>query len=66
MGNNNKRNAEGYSDPTAYLALSKIEKEEHQLVHLKKVLGEICSLSGFRIKGQITFVEKKSGHLFRI
>lgn len=66
MTNVDKRNAEGYFDPTPYLALSKIEREEQILRQLKKVLNDICGLAGFRIKGQIVFVEKRTGHSRKI
>ncbi len=65
MSHDNRKNAEGYSDPTAYAALTRIEKEEERVRQLKKVLGEICALSGFRLKGQITLVDKKSGHSYK-
>lgn len=63
---NSRRNAEGYSDPTAYAALSKIEKDEHQLKQTKQILGEVCALSGYKLKGQITLVDKRSGHMVRL
>ena len=63
---NSRRNAEGYSDPTAYAALSNIEKEERLAKQLKKTLGEVCALSGYRIKGEITLVNKRSGHTIRL
>ena len=63
---NIKRNAEGYSDPTAYAAITRIDKDEQRIRHLKKVLGEICALSGYRIKGDIVLVDKRSGHTVRL
>ncbi len=66
MNYDNRRNAEGYSDPTAYAALSKIEKEQQRIKQLKKILSEVCAFSGFRLKGQIMLVDKKSGHIFKL
>ena len=66
MSHDNRKNAEGYFDPTAYAALTRIEKEEERIRQLKKVLGEICALSGFRLKGQLTFVDKKSGRSYKM
>lgn len=57
----NKRNSEGYFDPTAYAALSKIEREEAHIRKLKETLKEVCELSGYRLKGQVSLVDKKSG-----
>ena len=62
----NKRNKEGYSDPTAYAAFAKIEKEEQQAKQLKKILGEICALSGYRLKGQVILVNKYSGYTVKL
>ena len=66
MKNNKGSNAEGYSDPTASAAISKIDQEEQELKRLKKVLGEVCALSGFRLKGQITVIDRKSGYSYRL
>ena len=65
VNNDTKRNSEGYSDPTVHAALSRISKEEQELQHLKKVLSDICALSGYRLKGQVTLVEKKTGFVHR-
>ncbi len=62
----NKRNAEGYLDPTAYAALSKIEREEAHTRKLKAALNQICELSGFRLKGQIILVERKTGRTYKL
>lgn len=61
----NKRNSEGYSDPTAYAALSKMEREEAHLRKLKAALSQVCELSGYRLKGQIFLVDKKTGQTFK-
>ena len=66
MSNDFKRNAEGYSDPTAYAALTKIAIEEQRLKQIKRIIGEVCALSGYRLKGQITLVEKRTGYTVRL
>jgi hypothetical protein len=38
-----KRNSEGYWDPTSYAALSQIEREEYRKAHPKRPLVYICS-----------------------
>ena len=43
-----------------------MEMEEQQLRQLKKIIGEVCALSGFRLKGQIALVDKHSGHTYRL
>lgn len=64
--NNSRYNSEGYSDPTAHAALSKINKEEQRLKQIRQILGEVCALSGYRLKGQITLVDKRTGHTVRL
>ena len=63
---NNRYNAEGYSDPTAHAALNKIDKEAHRLKQIRQVLGEVCALSGYQLKGQITLVDKRTGQTVRL
>lgn len=61
-----KKNSEGYYDPTAYFAMTKIEQEEQRLRHLKKILNEVCELSGYRLKGPVIFEDKRSGHTHKL
>lgn len=62
MGNISRKNEEGYS----YAALSKISREEQIAKQLKKILSEVAALSGFRLKGQILLVDKKSGNSYKL
>ncbi len=61
-----RKNAEGYSDPTAYEALYNIEHEEierfHKLLH---TLFYLCDLAGFEIEGRVVLIDKKSGKIWR-
>lgn len=51
---NPRRNAEGYSDPTAYEALKNIEREEDERFHrLLHTLFYLCELADFEIEGRI-------------
>lgn len=59
MGNISRKNEEGYSDPTAYAALSKISREEQIAKQLKKILSEVAALSGFRLDGPYSKSSKK-------
>jgi len=61
----NKRNSEGYSDPTAYVALSKIEQEEARVRKLRVAITQICDLAGFRIQGEVYLVNKRDGTVWR-
>ncbi len=62
----NKRNSEGYFDPTAYAALSKLEREETNVQKLKEVLKQICELSGYKLKGTISLMDKKTGQTYKL
>lgn len=59
---NPRRNAEGYSDPTAYEALKNIEREEDERFHR---LFYLCELAGFEIEGRIILVDKRNGRVWR-
>lgn len=61
-----RKNAEGYYDPTAWAALSAIEREERQAKKLKKTIYPMCELAGFQLKGQIILSEIGSGKTFRV
>lgn len=62
------RNAEGYSDPTARAAMTKVvsEDEADRKCHaLLKTIFAACELAGFEIDGRITFREKSTGRMWR-
>lgn len=61
-----KKNSEGYHDPTAYLAEKNIEQEERRLRHLKKILNEVCELSGYRLVGTVIFMNERTGHTCKL
>ena len=58
------RNAEGYSDPTAYQAIKNIDREDefHKLLH---TIFDICKFYGFRIEGRIVLVDEVTGKIYR-
>lgn len=63
---NPRKNAEGYSDPTAYEALRNIETKEDERFHkLLYAIFNICELAGFEIEGRIVLVDKRSGRVWR-
>lgn len=61
----NKRNSEGYSDPTAYHALKHIEDEEERFHKLLYAIFDICELANFEIEGRLVLVDKKTGRVWR-
>lgn len=64
-----RRNCEGYSDPTAYAALSKIRREEleqgRRVAKLINVLKYIIENSGFELAARIELREKRTGKEYR-
>lgn len=64
-----RRNSEGYNDPTAYAALSKIQQEEYEqskrVAELIHVLKYIIDKSGFTLASRIELRDKKTGKEFR-
>ena len=64
MGNLRK-NSEGYLDPAAYQAIKHMEKEEERFHKLLHTIFYLCELAGFEVEGRITFVDKKSGRVWR-
>lgn len=65
MSSNDKKNSEGYSDPTAYQALKNIENEEARFHKLLYTIFDICELANFEIEGRIVLVDKRSGKIWR-
>ena len=60
-----KRNGSGYTDPTAYKALKRIDKNEKRVTRVIKALQEVAHLAGFEIEGRITLIDKKTGDIWR-
>ena len=59
-----RKNAEGYSDPTAYEAIKKVDDEYERF---QKVLGcilRVCDISDFKVDGRITLVDKRTGKVW--
>ncbi|MEY8404368.1 hypothetical protein AALA54_13710 [Oscillospiraceae bacterium 44-34] len=65
MAAKDRKNSEGYSDPTAYVAMRNIARDEDRFRKLCKVILNICDVAGFEIRGPIVLVDKKSGKVWR-
>lgn len=63
------KNAEGYSDPTAGAAMSKILREENErqrrVTALIGVLKYIIDAAGFDLQERIVLRDRKSGREYR-
>lgn len=55
-----KKNAEGYSDPTAFEALNRLD-EDTKVHKIMKIIFMLLDLTGFYMDGRITLVSKKTG-----
>lgn len=64
-----KKNREGYNDPTAYAAISKIQRDEieqqRRVSELVNVLKYIIDKSGFELTARIELRDKRTGKEFR-
>jgi hypothetical protein len=63
------KNAEGYNDPTANKAMTKVIREERELQRrvdlLIGVMRNIAELAGFDLVARIAVKDRKSGREFR-
>lgn len=66
---NEKINASGCPDPTAYMAIKKVSKEEEELylkvLELIKVFRSIANFAGFELVGRVHLRHRKTGREFR-
>lgn len=63
-----KKNGSGYSDPTAYKAIKKVEEEKVADERFHKLLDTIfmiCELSGFHIEERLVVKDRKTGKVWR-
>lgn len=59
-----KRNSSGYYDPTAWDAVKNINAE-NRIKKLLDVIHSIASIAGFEIQGRITFMDTKTGKVYK-
>lgn len=62
-----RKNASGYSDPTAYQAIKNIENEDEddKFHKLLDTIFNICELSGFHLEERIVLKDKNTGKVYR-
>ena len=63
-GDNLRKNASGYSDPTAYQAIMNVDDAArcNKLIHRIK---NMCDLAGFKVDGRIVLVDQETGKVWR-
>lgn len=64
-GDDLKRNASGYYDPTAYVAIKKVDEEDEKFHKLLHTIFYICKIAGFELKGRITLVDLETGRIWK-
>lgn len=56
-----RKNSEGYSDPTAYQAMMNLEIEELRFKKLLRSIKDLCDLADFEIEGRVVLIDKRYG-----
>lgn len=63
------KNAEGYSDPTAYAALKSIGQEEaeqqQRVSALVRALKYVIDVAGFDLLNRVELKDRKTGRVYR-
>ena len=66
MANNDlRKNASGYSDPTAYKAITSTDTDDERFHKLLNTIFTICELSGFHLEERIVLKETQTGKVWR-
>lgn len=67
MGNNWKKNSEGYTDPTAYGAMKNVDAstDDGRFHKLLDVIFRVCEISGFHLEERIVLKDVKTGKIWR-
>lgn len=64
-----RKNASGYSDPTAYQAIKNVDnvslEESDRFHNLLDILFYITELAGFEIEGRIVLKDTRTGKVWR-
>ena len=58
-----RKNAEGYSDPTAYEAMKNLEREDERFHKLLHTIFDICELAGFHLEERIVLRDEQTGKI---
>lgn len=65
INKDDRKNAEGYPDPTAYKAIRNLEQEDERFHKFLDTIFTICELSDFHIEERIVVKDKRSGRIWR-
>lgn len=63
------KNSEGYSDPTAYNAMTKVMREERERLRrvgiVVNIVKNVADLAGFDLVSRIALKDRKTGREYR-
>lgn len=62
---NEKRNKEGYSDPTPSAVLEKERREEERFKRLLATIFYLCECAGFHIEERLVIRDCRTGRVWR-
>lgn len=65
MAAKDKKNSEGYSDPTYYAAMKNLAREEDRYRKLRRAILSICEVAGFEIQGPLVLMDTKTKKIWR-
>lgn len=60
-----RKNAEGYSDPTAYEAIKNLDKGDERFHKLLHTIFDMCELAGFHLEERIVLRDEQTGKVWR-
>ena len=60
-----RKNASGYSDPTAYKAIRNSEEDDEKFKKVLHTIFNVCELSNFKIEGRIVLKDEETGKIYR-
>lgn len=60
-----KKNQEGYPDPTPYEAIKNADAEVNRISWLMKTLHSVCNLAGYQIEGRVVLKDLRTGKIWR-
>lgn len=64
-GDDLRKNASGYFDPTAYEAIKHVDEEDKRFHELLRTIHYICEMAEFKIDGRIVLKDLKTGRIWR-
>lgn len=65
MNENDYKNSEGYSDPTAGAAIRNVDQEYERFKLLVDTLHKITKLAGFHIEERVVLKDRRTGRIWR-